>query len=842
MRSHAPRIEDDVLLRSAARRVRAARATKRLVDIVLAAAGLLALAPLLLLVAVAVWLERRGPVLFRQERVGRDFHPFRILKFRTMSAEAASRGPAVTARGDPRVTRVGRFLRRTKIDELPQLLNVLRGEMSLVGPRPEVPRFVQRFEDDYREILKVRPGLTDLASIVYRQEESLLARAEDAEEEYVRSILPDKIRLARTYVANASILYDLRLILETLFVMTYPARTLDRVLERAGRHHVLVTVPIQAMAVALANLGALWLGGIGAPAAPTLRIAQDALPLLVLIRCALLYPFRLDRDMWRYVGFRELRLIASSVALGSGLFWLLSRRLPAFRAYPASILVLDALLCVVALMGVRVVRRLHRVLRGSVLPPRRVLVVGADESAEAVVRGLAEWPHHNYRVLGLVGPRREALGLRIHDVPILGCYDRLEAILRATDPEEVLILASAVAGARRKELVRCCRRLGRPARIVPGLEEHLAGHENSRRIEPPEAEDLLFREPVQVDLQRLREPFRARRVLITGAGGSIGSEICRQIAACEPASLVMFEKHEASLYHVDRELRASHPGVPLDPVIGDVRDRSRVEEVLAATRPEMIFHAAAYKHVPMMERNPWEAVKTNVLGTKLMADAADRAGVNTFVLVSTDKAVEPACVMGTSKRMAELALQRLAAGSRTRFITVRFGNVLESSGSVIPLFREQIERGGPVTVTHPDVTRWFMTVQEAVQLILTSATMGEGGEVFVLDMGKPVRILDLAVAMIRQYGLRPGRDVPIVFTGLRPGERLFEKLFNDHEMVVKTSHPRILTAVAASRNGNGQLGRSEEIRRLMQLVRRSAGAAAVPGVHGPAEQVESIGA
>src|SRR5439155_1493947 len=234
----------------------------------------------------------------------------------------------------------------------------------------------------------------------------------------------------------------------------------------------------------------------------------------------------------------------------------------------------------------------------------------------------------------------------------------------------------------------------------------------------------------------------------------------------------MFEKHEASLYHIDRELRGSFPGLRADALIGDVLDRQRVEDVLETTRPDVIFHAAAYKHVPMMERNPWEAVKTNALGTKVLAEAADRLGVPTFVLISTDKAVEPVCAMGASKRMAELILQWNAPRSRTRFLTVRFGNVLESSGSVVPLFREQIERRSPVTVTHPRVTRWFMTVPEAVQLTLGSVTMGRGGEVFVLDMGEQVRVVDLARSLIRQYGLRPGKDVPIVFTGLRPGERL----------------------------------------------------------------------
>jgi FlaA1/EpsC-like NDP-sugar epimerase len=309
---------------------------------------------------------------------------------------------------------------------------------------------------------------------------------------------------------------------------------------------------------------------------------------------------------------------------------------------------------------------------------------------------------------------------------------------------------------------------------------------------------------------------------VTGAGGSIGSEICRQVAACGPRRLVLFEKHEEALYHMEIELQRDYPDVHLDVVLGDIRDATRVEETFSATRPEYLFHAAAYKHVPMLERNPGEAFKTNVVGTRVLADAAIEAGVGTFVFVSTDKAVEPVSVLGATKRMAELLVQNLAgAASRTRFKIVRFGNVLESSGSVVPRFKRQIERGEAVTVTHADATRWFMTVPEAVQLILEAANLGRGGEVFVLDMGKPVRIVDLAHALIRQYGLTPGRDVPVVFTGLRPGERLFEKLFNDHEMVWKTAHPRIL--MAAEANGDHGSRRVEEFVRLLEFVQEARG-------------------
>jgi len=332
--------------------------------------------------------------------------------------------------------------------------------------------------------------------------------------------------------------------------------------------------------------------------------------------------------------------------------------------------------------------------------------------------------------------------------------------------------------------------------MAPDLAQLLLRPENPRLNGDYHPEDLLFREAIQTDSAVARSIIGGRCVLVTGAGGSIGSEIVRQVAAHAPSRLVLLERHEFALYEIERELRRKFPQLEIEPIIGDVADAQRVDEVVGTHKPHAIFHAAAYKHVPMMERNPVEALRTNVIGTRTVAEAAMRHGTDVFLLISTDKAVEPVCMMGVSKRLAELSLQTMMQGSRTKLLTVRFGNVLDSSGSVLPLFREQIERGGPVTVTHAEVTRLFMTVPEAVQLILHAASMGRGGEVFVLDMGKPIRILDMANTLIGLYGLTPGKDIEIEITGLRPGERLFEKLLNDHETVWKTSHTKILRAVS----------------------------------------------
>jgi FlaA1/EpsC-like NDP-sugar epimerase/lipopolysaccharide/colanic/teichoic acid biosynthesis glycosyltransferase len=820
---------------------------QRAFHFLIALIGLIGLLPVLILVAIAIKLTSRGPVLFRQERVGRHMKPFTMYKFRTMVVDAERRGPGVTVDGDARVTAIGRFLRATKLDEFPQLWNVVRGDMNLVGPRPELPRYVRLFTEEYRDILRVRPGITDVASITYRHESALLSGDADPEERYVQTILPDKLRLARDYVEHASLGYDLVLIAATLASLAYPARAVDRVLDALGRHHVGVTIVLQAALVVVANLAAAAIRFDGAPPADDLRLILLALPLLVVVRSAWFQVFNLYRDVWQYMGLRSLGSIIAAVALGSASFWGLITWAAPGAGYPRSVIVLDGLLCVMALTGIRVLRQMQREVRGHTTAPRRALVVGADDSAERILRGLMTHPNLDYRIVGIVGGDRAASGLSIHSVPIVGSYDQLEGIVREKTPDEVVVVASAVSEEQRREMVRSCRSLGKPVRVVPGLEQLLSGSDTAH-TEPPRAEDLLFRDPIRVDLRKLEGNYRGHCVMVTGAGGSIGSEICVQVASCSPRRLVLFEKHEAGLYDIERRLRAQYPTLELVPVIGDIRDLARLEETFEAHRPQVVFHAAAYKHVPMMEKNPGEAIKTNVLGTKQLAETSERFGVGTFILISTDKAVEPCSVMGASKRMAELMVRKASIGASTRFLTVRFGNVLDSSGSVIPLFREQIERGGPVTVTHPDVTRWFMTVPEAVSLILTAATIGRGGEVFVLDMGKPVRIVDLARALIRQYGLRPDEDIAIRITGLRPGERLFEKLFNDHETVLKSSHPRILMALDVHTNGNGASGdaamngngwRSEEFHRLMRLVEGGAAPELSGELHRVVETVEA---
>jgi FlaA1/EpsC-like NDP-sugar epimerase len=377
---------------------------------------------------------------------------------------------------------------------------------------------------------------------------------------------------------------------------------------------------------------------------------------------------------------------------------------------------------------------------------------------------------------------------------VLGGTDELTELCASYRVDEVIIAIPSASNNVMKEIVALSQAAGVKFKTLPGVGSLIDGKVSVTQIRDVDMEDLLGREAACLDLEQIKEYLTDKRILITGAGGSIGSELCRQLARFKPAQLILFESAETPLFHIENELRAVFPGLVIQPVIGDIRDRSRVNNIFKSRLPEVVFHAAAYKHVPMMEENPCAAANNNVRGTRVVAEAADHFGTTHFVMVSTDKAVNPTNIMGTSKRVAEIFVQNLARRSKTHFVTVRFGNVLGSNGSVIPTFREQIKNGGPVTVTHRDVTRFFMSIPEAAQLVLQAGSMGKGGEIFLLDMGESVKITELAESMIRLSGFEPYEEIDIEFTGLRPGEKLYEELLLDGEGVKPTSHEMIRVA------------------------------------------------
>jgi FlaA1/EpsC-like NDP-sugar epimerase len=463
---------------------------------------------------------------------------------------------------------------------------------------------------------------------------------------------------------------------------------------------------------------------------------------------------------------------------------------------PLGVLAMSYVLGFLGLVGARACWRIRceieeRKKRSTEGDLDRVILIGAGQAGVLVAREIANRPDLGLKPVGFIDDDPLKSGSRIGGLPVLGKTDDVAAIAARKRVTRTLITIANAPGPQIRRITELCRRAGLDTKIIPGFYEIVGNSVNVARIREVAIEDLLGREPVQLDEGVIAATIRSHTVLVTGAGGSIGSELCRQICRFGPERLLLVERFENALFEAHRELAAAFPHVPIEPHVADVCDVTRMTQIFESRKPGIVFHAAAHKHVPMMEWNPGEAVKNNVAGTRVVALLADKFSVERCVLISTDKAVNPSSVMGATKRVAEIYVQSLSERSNTRFVTVRFGNVLGSAGSVIPIFRQQIASGGPVTVTHPEMTRYFMTIPEASQLVLQAGGMGDGGEIFILDMGEPVRIVDLAHDLITLSGLRPGKDIEIKFSGVRPGEKLFEELSTDSEHAEKTRHPKI---------------------------------------------------
>ncbi len=514
------------------------------------------------------------------------------------------------------------------------------------------------------------------------------------------------------------------------------------------------------------------------------------------------------RGSWRYIGFHDLfgvswAALISSVILVIAYFLVenLSTQMtgqalidrftpPRFRQ---SIFLLDFGMTIAFVCGARIVVRFYyeevRVHRAA--SARRLLIVGSGDEAESVIRQIRRMPEVGYVVVGLVDDRASGQSGTIHGAAFLGSTDRLPELVARHSVDEVLIALPNARPREMREWVERCSGTGVRFRVLPSVSALMEDRVQVNYIRDVDIADLLRRDPVQLDTERIAQQIRGRTIVVTGAGGSIGSELTRQIAQFGPSRLVLMERAENALFEIDRELRRGFPALDIVAAIADVCDGRRVADVFATHRPDLVFHAAAHKHVPMMEINVGEAIKNNVGGTLSVARAAADAGVPRMVLISTDKAINPTSIMGCTKRVAELVVQATNQRRDIQIVTVRFGNVLGSDGSVVPIFQRQIAAGGPVTVTHPEMRRYFMTIPEASQLVLQAGTMGQGGEIYLLDMGEPIKIVDLARDMITLSGLRPGVDVDITFTGIRPGEKLFEELTIDGEEVAGTQHPSI---------------------------------------------------
>ncbi len=779
---------------------------RRALDIIVAVLGLIFLSPLALVLALLIKLTSPGPVFYRARRVGKGGCQFALLKFRTMVQDADRQGPPLTLADDTRVTTIGRWLRGHRLDELPQLWNVLKGDMSLVGPRPEDPYYVSFYSPDQRQVLSVRPGVTGLAQIGFRNEGDRLRSAVDPEKTYTREILPAKLAVDLAYLESRTLLTDVLVLLRTLRIYL--------------GNRTLLLFDLVSLGLAFVLAFVIRFDASSYSATGQLALYWPVFLPIATIKLIVFERMGLYRRAWRFASVKDMLAIVLAVAMGSTLSGALILILWAWpwsstfvHGFPRSVIVIDAMLTLFLIGGQRFFTRWRREMaleggrnghRGDQLA-RSVLLIGAGEAGAVAVREMQRNPQLGYRPAGFLDDDPDTRGQSIYGVPVVGPISQLPQAASSLAVSEVLIAVPAAPGELVRRVFQLAREAGLAVRTLPTYDEVLSSHVSVRRAREVRLEDLLRRPPTPMEMSGIAAYLTDQTVLVTGAGGSIGSELCRQVCRFMPAHLLLFDHSENNLYQIDAEMNLNFPDVDCRPILGTVRDQAKLAHLLVDHKPSVIFHAAAYKHVPLSESNEDEEILNNVIGTHNLVSAAVSCGVPRFVFISTDKAVAPINVMGKTKQVGEWIVQDAAQRSGLPYVAVRFGNVLGSHGSVVPLFQSQIAHGGPVTVTHAQVTRYFMTIPEAARLVLQAAILGRGGEVFVLDMGEPVRIYDLACDLIRLNGLEPERDISIVFTGLRPGEKLTETLYNAGEQVSSTGHPGIHLANTRSPLTAGQL-------------------------------------
>lgn len=556
----------------------------------------------------------------------------------------------------------------------------------------------------------------------------------------------------------------------------------------------------------------------------TIAQIKSILIWLIPLKIAGFLAFGLYRGMWRYTSISDLQHLFQATLFSTLLIMAIILYFYRLVGFSRAVFLMDGVLAFLLTGGLRVFIRLcynglPRIVPGEASaqrkgPGKRVLIIGAGDAGEKMLREILDNAklQHEYHVIGFVDDDLYKQGRAVHGIPVLGQVAGLPQIVQEKNVEEVLIAIPSATGAEMRRIVDACKNCHIQYKTLPGIGEIIDGRVSLKVLRDVSYEDLLGRSPVELDIAGIRNYLCGQTVLITGCGGSIGSELCRQLIRFQPRSMILVDAGEANLFHIQMELERELHYREVNAILGNVHDRQLMKCIFQKFHPQVVFHAAAYKHVPMLEANPREAVFNNILGAQVTMELSLEFGVERFVLVSTDKAVRPTNIMGASKRVTELILQALQ-GYETKFMAVRFGNVVGSSGSVVPMFRKQIEAGGPVTVTHPEMTRYFMTIPEAAQLIIQAGAIGEGGEIFILDMGTPVRIVDMAGDLIRLSGKEPDKDIRIIFTGPRPGEKLYEELITADENVIKTNHKKIMML-----KSNGLAGQREGSRNFKECL------------------------
>ncbi|WP_026896128.1 nucleoside-diphosphate sugar epimerase/dehydratase [Clostridiisalibacter paucivorans] len=553
-------------------------------------------------------------------------------------------------------------------------------------------------------------------------------------------------------------------------------------------------IMIDILAVNLSYYVSLFLRFEGKIEQGYLQVYMDNFIALTVIKLLVFYYFKLYESLWKYASVEEMIqiVVAGMVANAGALSYLFINQ----SHFPRSIYILAGMFDVIFIGGIRFSYRALRRLKDSDIKPKgiekRVMIIGGGDAGAMVIKELKNHKELNSKPVAIIDDNPSKEGQRINGVPIMGQRYDIMGVVHRKKVDEIIIAIPSGSKKDLREIVEECKRTKAKLKILPGMYELIDGKVSIKEIREVQIEDLLGREQISLDIDSISGYLKGKKVMVTGGGGSIGSELCRQIAKFNPSELAILDIYENNAYDIQNELKSIYgDGLTLKTIIGSIRDKKRIDQIIKDIRPDVIFNAAAHKHVPLMEDNPKEAIKNNVFGTLNLAQSADRYGVKKFVMISTDKAVNPTNIMGASKRICEMIIQSMDKVSDTEFVAVRFGNVLGSNGSVIPLFKRQIANGGPVTVTHEEVIRYFMTIPEASQLVIQAGAMAKGGEVFVLDMGEPVKIIDLARDLIRLSGFEPEVDIPIEIVGLRPGEKLFEELLLDEEGIESTEHKKI---------------------------------------------------
>jgi FlaA1/EpsC-like NDP-sugar epimerase/lipopolysaccharide/colanic/teichoic acid biosynthesis glycosyltransferase len=763
---------------------------KRFIDFIIAIEGLIFFSPLIILIWFLIKISKRGSAIVKEERVGKNQKLIYLYRFDVyQNSNSVSPSKPKNNKNDG-FTRIGNIIHILDLESLPLLFNIFKGDLSLIGPQPEKKEFLKYYSKEQKKVFTVRPGILCPSNFL---KDELDNRKNDRKlkwKKYYRDIVfPERIKADLHYVQNNGLGRDIRVLFNCIKIK-FNKIVNDKFMKEAKSRNFLL--PIDQVLIFVSYFISYQLRFEWKVPQQEYTIFLKCFMIVLFVRVVTFYIFGIYKNLWKYVGLRDLLNIIwactiSSIIIVSTIFLL------GIVDHSRSIFFIDWFLCISLVGGSRLALRLmsENNANSEQKVQTNVLIIGAGDVGDMTLRMLHFDETKNNKVVGFIDKDSSIHGKTIQGVKVLGDYSNIPELVSICRVDEVLIAVPELSSQEMKTILKYCKEANVRHRIVPAVNDMFNGSLHLSKFREIEISDLFGRQQTQLDISAIQSFLKNKRILVTGAGGSIGSELCRQISEYSPGCIILIDKGENYLHEIRCELDSQIESFPIYCNLCNITNRIKLRKIFEKYNPEIIFHAAAHKHVPLSEENPEEAIWNNVYGTQQLAELADEFGVDVFVMVSTDKAVNPTSIMGVTKRIAELYIQAQSAKSNTKFVTVRFGNVLNSNGSVIPIFKRQIEKGGPITITHPEVKRFFMSISEAVQLILQVTTMGKSGEIFILEMGKSIRILDLAIELIQQSGFKPYEDISIKLIGLRPGEKLYEELIGCNEEWVETSHKSI---------------------------------------------------